>query len=340
MRKIVIDDRIRSFAEDYKTKFLEKCTSVKDDLETFRDNVLKFNKLPSEDAVKGYIDTLILEYSSLLTIEPCEWNDKIKEFDTFIQMDKELLSRPVVYRVKDDGKGNIKNYSEEFYKRIVHYMRYIEGREILGPIHQEMGLKACVYCNTQPTRADKDGDVFYEMDHLKPKSTFPFLCSCFYNLQPADSSCNKRKSIKPCEFNLFTNKPDDVLMPFKFVPKVLLNKALSFKCSSIDFTNFDDTITNETDQYNETFHIKSLYSAYHDVVDRIYQRNKDYCSEGMQSSYYDAFKIRTTRQEVISFLMDTPYDDQFIHEDTMRKLKYDTMKQMDNAGELLPFPTP
>lgn len=47
-------------------------------------------------------------------------------------------------------------------------LRYDETRIILGEIHQKMKLKACIYCNTQPTRS-AEGEVFMKWIILKQK---------------------------------------------------------------------------------------------------------------------------------------------------------------------------
>lgn len=42
--------------------------------------------------------------------------------------------------------------------------------------------------------ASKNGNGYYDLDHGKPKAKYPYLCTSFFNLQPACPSCNRKKS--------------------------------------------------------------------------------------------------------------------------------------------------
>lgn len=211
-------------------------------------------------------------------------------------------------------------------------LRYDKARIILGEIHQRMGLKACIYCNTQPTRS-ANGEVFYEMDHLKPQSLYPFLGTCFYNLQPSDSSCNKRKSITTCDFQLYVNKINEELSPFKFLPQINGIEP-NKKCIEIKFVAKNGKKTIKSENYNKTFHLENLYSAYKDVVDELYRKNNKMCGS-MVAAYKASYGTDVTRAELTEYLLDCPYDESKIHEAVLRKLKVDTMKQLDDAGLLL-----
>lgn len=84
-----------------------------------------------------------------------------------------------------------------------------------------MGLKTCVYCNSQAAECGA-GKLFYQFDHFMPQSKYPYLGTCFFNLQPSDSSCNGHKSNKLCNFHLYVNGKETPLSPFKLQVNILM----------------------------------------------------------------------------------------------------------------------
>ena len=182
MRKIIITDHIRSLAKAYADEMQRICPNITRDLEILRDNVVAFNPDIDGTIVTQYINTIISDYPEILTTEPKDWD--LKKYGNILKKDYKILTNKVKYKVKkNDPTGKpIEYYEDALYKRIMFCLRYSVARIILGDIHQKMKLKACVYCNTQPTRSAR-GKVFYEMDHLKPQSKYPFLGTCIFNRQ-------------------------------------------------------------------------------------------------------------------------------------------------------------
>lgn len=336
MRKIVITHAVRTYADEYRMLVEKSCTNVVADLMMLRDNALKYNTLNNREAVEGYLNQLIDDYPRVLTLEPKDWN--IADYKVFTDQDPKMLTQEIIY---DYTKGNktkgltTKAKTGKLYERIMFCLRYSNIRTILGPIHSKMKLKACVYCNTQPTVSSPKGDVFYEMDHLKAQSEYPFLGTCFYNLQPCDGACNKRKLTKPCDFQLFVNDSNIELSPFKFVPQVIdLGNLKDFNCVDIKFVDQNGKFSAQTKEYNETFHIMDLYSAYRNIPSDIYWRNQQCARIGQVQSYKNGLDYEPTRDEVSSFCMGCTYNDNLIHEETLRKLKVDTMNQLEENGLL------
>lgn len=333
MRKIIITDSIRIFAGKYSNAMQRACPNVIRDLEQLRDNIVVYNNVRDTSIVSDYINQIISDYPTILTMEPKDWN--LTKYDKILN-GSNVLSAKFNYRIKKkDIAGNATSYyKDQLYKRIMFCLKYEKARNILGEIHQEMKLKACIYCNTQPTRS-ANHEVFYEMDHLKPQSFYPFLGTCFFNLQPSDSSCNKRKLANPCDFQLYINDNKEEVSPFKFLPQITsISPEKEQKCIEIKFVAKSGIETVESIQHRTTFHLDNLYAAYIDKVDELYKKNNK-MSEGMISAYKASIGYEPTRSELTAFLLDCPYDESRIHEDVLRKLKVDTMKQLDDAGLLI-----
>lgn len=342
MRKLLIDERIRGFAKRYAAELQYQCPNVKEDLKELRDSILTHNTWLDDSAPKGYIDSLIADYPSLLIQEPQDWD--FNKYDKYLKKDPEMLVREVVYgfkkdEINDDGtllkKGE--PLKDKLYERILFCLRYTKARSILGPIHQDMGLKACFYCNIMPTDSSSDGKVFYEMDHLKAKSLYPFLGTCFYNLQPCDGACNKRKNAKPCDSQLYVNDVNEERSPFSFVPQVVeLNKTrLEYQCLEIGFVDNKGVYSDACKQYDETFEIISHYSAHLHDVEKVYWRYARCGVMGLREHYSRSLGYVPTADEIYEFCLGFPFDEERIHEEPLRKLKCDTVKQLIKNGVLI-----
>lgn len=327
MRKLIIDARIRSFADDYKTKLQNQCPDVVSDLRALSNFVSSSNTFKDATVVKDYIDAIIGDYPTLLTQEPKDWD--LKKYDDILQRESGVLSMNVFYGIGPKGK----KLASELYKRIVFCMRYTEARVILAEIHQRMGLKSCCYCNAQYTLTGTEKDVFYEMDHFLPKSKYPFLCTCFYNLQPSCSDCNGHKLNQSSDFGLYVNaEQGKEVNPFLFVPQVIDVSGMGdHNCVDIDFTGKYKMPTVESKEHDRVFHIKSLYHGHRDKVKDLYDKSYKLNDSYIQATH-DSYGINPTRQDVLAFMENFPTEEERIHDKPFTKLKQDTMKQLKEKG--------
>ena len=340
MRKLLIDGNIRSFAVQYATELNTRQKNIVADLEELRDNVIKYNTGINVKAVEGYINLLISDYPAVLTLEPNGWD--MQKYDDVLKLEPGLLTTEVIYSYTKDQikKGKVvkpgRPLKDKFYERIMFCLRYNDARSILGSIHQKMGLRACFYCNIMPTDSDDKGHVYYEMDHLKPQSKYPFLGTCFYNLQPCDPACNKRKQAKPCDSHLYVNDEHEELSPFLFVPQVVeLDKTRgSYSCMKIVFVDNQGVFSPKCKQYDETFDIINHYAAHYRDVERVYWNNAKSGVMGMREHYRASVEYEPTEDEIIEYCLGFPLDERLIHEEPLRKLKIDTVKQLKKNGVL------
>ena len=197
-----------------------------------------------------------------------------------------------------------------------------------------MGLKTCVYCNAIPTMSN-NGEVFYQMDHYLPQSLYPFLGTCFYNLQPSCGVCNDHKKTKNCDFGLYVNSEQHKdLSPFRFVPKIESLDGPYPRCEEIQFRGKEANVTKESKAHEEMFHINNMYAGYKDEVSALYT---------------DAYKMNPSMVEVNAAWLGNSCNQKgcvglyvwsFIlgregySQKTLTKLKQDTIKQLKEGGVL------
>lgn len=328
MRKIEIDDAIRSRAGDYKTKVVARCTDVVDDLRELGAFVSANNLWNDKSAIIDYINLLIGDYPAVLTLEPKDWGAYIKKYDKVQKREPNMLTKTVAYA--KNGKGQF--YKATLYERIICCLRYDEARKILGGIHQQMGLKTCVYCNVLPTLSS-DGDVLYQMDHYLPQSKYPFLGTCFYNLQPSCGVCNGHKGTKDSDFGLYVNaEQHKVLSPFLFIPQVSNGHGAYPTCSEIKFTGEAKHVTRESEAHEEMFHLKNMYACCTGEVDKLYEdayKVNDSAVQAMSACY----GLNSTKADVVAYMSShLSLDEKDIHKEPLTKLRQDTIKQMKEGG--------
>lgn len=286
MVKIEIDDAVRSYALVYSQQVIATCADVEKKLAELGTFVADKNHWNDKSAITDYINLLIADYPKILTLEPIEWKQYIDKYNEVLKREPDMLTTEVAYT-----KTKKKVLKGKLYERIIDCLQYTKARVILGEIHQQMGLKTCVYCNAIPTMS-KNGEVFYQMDHYLPQSLYPFLGTCFYNLQPSCGVCNDHKKTKNCDFGLYVNSEQHKdLSPFRFVPKVKNLDGPYPECEDIQFRGKEANVTKESKAHEEMFHIDNLYAGYKDEVSALYT---------------DAYKMNPSMVEVSAACLGIP----------------------------------
>ena len=327
MVKVEIDDAVRDYALVYSQRVMASCNDVKKDLANLGTFVADNNDWNDKSAITDYIDLLIYDYPKVLTLEPIEWKQYIDKYTEVLKREPDMLKVKVAYR-----KTAKKVFKGKLYERIIECLQYAKARVILGEIHQQMGLKTCVYCNTIPTMSNK-GEVFYQMDHYLPQSLYPFLGTCFYNLQPSCDVCNGHKLTQDCDFGLYVNSEQHKeLSPFRFVPKVKNLDGPYPECEDIQFRGKGANVTKESQAHEEMFHINNLYAGYKDKVSKLYAKGYK-LNDSVVKFMSAAFGLKPSPSDILAYLSDEiSLKENDIHKEPLMKLKQDTIKQMHDGG--------
>lgn len=181
------------------------------------------------------------------------------------------------------GKKNKKQFNDA----IVDALRYDYVRNSpygFVSYFNDLNINACVYCNASyivntniygktPGGKNSLGTMGrYELDHYLPKSQFPFLCVSFYNLQPSCPFCNRWKSAKDSDFNLYIDDPNN-LDPFEFelsqnvITSLVIDKRKNVR--NILLNCKDPKNQNLKANHNDVFHIEDLYKSFDDEAEEL-----------------------------------------------------------------------
>ena len=280
MKRIFITPKIERMAYDFSTTLftdrnLTKFDMPKDKLQLL-ENTLRTKRTGCKYA--DYVHEIYDKYSDILRLKPSEFeNYKTNHFSNLTDAE---LRKPVPGFSKVDGIKKI-----QFYKLVVNAMRY-DGlqKKDFRPYIKKLGIRTCVYCNAQyaiTTSENKGQRVTYQLDHFKPQSEYPFLCTSFFNLQPSCGHCNQSKSDNPALFRLYTEDYNE-LYPFFFHidPASIAKYMLSHNCDCLDI-RLDVHTKNAQNlkllqNHQDRFHIDQIYSEFTDTAEEIIWKAKIY----------------------------------------------------------------
>lgn len=337
MRKIRIDADVESIAAEFqlelnkhKTEILQAIGELKDKFDGSHSLTRGTAAMNAVDVKKcyDYIDKLKKDYDngSLTLMKPNDFDKTHQVYNGYLK-DKELK-----WSVSIDG-----DKATPLHKRLTEAMGYqkIVRDEIYPPLMRKMGIKACVYCNANYTvSAEKgSGRGYFELDHWKPESKYPFLCTSFYNLQPCCPHCNKRKSASnKYEFlKLYEEDQNEPLDVFEFqIPRgsiVRYFNKLDTSHINVTFKATDASLETLRDDAEQKFGIEGIYNEHIDVIEEMMWRAKFYDNVIVKSMTWFYGK-RNSIVDVARFKLGTYASEDEIHKRPLTKMMQDVGKQL------------
>lgn len=327
MRRILITGAVKEMANDFlaelkrKNKACKKLRKLIDELQTkegFKDHI-------------AYLQDIIENYDAVVTAIPPDFECGLKHCLTSEQYNQEVPKAG-----KENGKASAKGRGngKKFYELVSERMGYANVRNKVFPLYVErLGIKSCVYCNAQYgislRKINKAYTSTYEIDHFRPQSAFPHLCTSFFNLQPSCSHCNKTKSDIEGRFNLYTVNVED-MDPFSFyiTPDSFCAYWLSRDPDSlrIDFRCGDKELR---ENHEKRFRVSQKYERHKDeaaeliIKSQIY--NKAYLDQ-LQASFGQVLPqfCHMFHDVILGF----PTDPRAIHKRPLTKMKQDVARQL------------
>ncbi|PWL23527.1 MAG: hypothetical protein DCO96_15850 [Fluviicola sp. XM-24bin1] len=277
---------------------------------------------------KEYVQTIIDKYPDIIAASPNGIIDLIKEFEEILPVEK---------------------ISKKFWEPIVKALKYKElrNKEYLEKLNL-LDVKTCFYCNAQlavvidKANIDAEGEYIdddekkatFELDHIYPKSKYPFLATSFFNLIPCCSICNKAKS----NSNTFISDvfvEDQAMDVYKFYldPSTESNYWISQKSDDIDFdfrhTGGDDS---KLEEYNKYFQIQSIYSTQKDIIEELLQVKKFFDESHKAGILEDFQKLGLDDEHFERVLIGTYTEPEKIYLRPLSKFRQDIARDLNLIG--------
>lgn len=170
---------------------------------------------------------------------------------------------------------------------------YVDKNEFV----KRLGLRVCPYCGRNyiyglsPERDGKNVKVKPQIDHLLPKSIYPFLSANFYNLIPSCTQCNMEPAkgdqdtlTKQNGGELIIQHPykfDDSKITFKYDPKA--EESLNPDAIEILVDYHGNTIWENG--YHNLFFLDDFYKQHNLEAHDIYVKLKSWYYDGAKRAY-------------------------------------------------------
>lgn len=323
MRKIYINENLVKIAEAYSVNPFSKRRSdfihPKVKLENLSGDLRRMHPHYSD-----YIDVIINEYETLNRLLPSEITAKKAKFDSLLP--------------EDDLSNVIPESNKKLYELIVDAMRYEDLREKdFLPFLKKLGVKSCVYCNSQLTVvAEKDGtnelSAKLELDHHYAKSKYPFLCTSFFNLYPSCGSCNRAKWQNDAVFELYSENEND-LDVFKFSIEGSSMVASYLNNRKIEDINFKfgamPGATDISKEHDKMFCIQGIYETQKDIIEELIHKKEAY-TELYKKDLVDQYEKLFPDKSLINRLLIGNYDKpEETHKRPMSKFTQDIWEDLN-----------
>lgn len=292
------------------TKFQTEITKLVSDRETKLDGLINRVCRPFKGAELQYLRELRRHLSEIITAEPLQLSGYIPFFDEIIPSD--ILTSKKKRKFRD---------------KILEILDYTDLRSNFYPKYfKDIGIKACVYCNSQLTvsvngvshhytkekRKYKPKVVIkakFQVDHFLPKSDYPFLSISLFNLYPVCGSCNNCKSDIPVSFELYSNVPlRTAQSSYKFglthgsVANYLLKKNIDEIEIIFNDPEKPSKLLQAKGSLQDTFDIEGIYETQKDVVEELIIKAQIYNSsykDTLIKSFPDLFTSASLANRVI-----------------------------------------
>ena len=237
----------------------------------------------------------------------------------------------VVNGIPKQVKSDIKN-------KILIKLGYKGLRNSFYPKYfKAIGIKACVYCNSQLTisatkNSKKEFSAKFDVDHYHSKDEYPFLSISLFNLYPACASCNRLKSTKPIDFDLYS---DDVSKVKKSNYKFKLDsnakaKYLTTKDSKdIEFSFIEPPYKAGITKFNDLFHIEGIYKTQLDLIEELIIKSQIYNSSYLKTLQDNFSKLNLHPELFKRTLVGNYTEDKDIHKRPMSKLVMDIARELE-----------
>ncbi|WP_286760615.1 hypothetical protein [Salegentibacter sp. UBA1130] len=196
-----------------------------------------------------------------------------------VNLSEEIGIMPKTPKRKFAGK-NSKTFLKD---EILKALGYETKRGSFYPEYfSELGIKSCVYCNSQLTLSLKKEKIGtkkkyiakFQVDHYYPKAKYPYLSIALFNLYPTCASCNNAKKDDDIQFQLYQERHEinHNLMGFELDQAQKSKFLVTRESREIEYTFFNKTCP----EYDEKFHITEIYKSQKDVAEDIILKSQTY----------------------------------------------------------------
>ena len=239
------------------------------------------------------------------------------------------------FRYKDENnQWQSTTFGKAIYEAF-HYDGYRKNTLIL--LAEKLNVKSCPYCNMHYTLFAEDGKYYkekltkFQFDHFFDKADYPFLSMSLYNLIPSCGVCNQGKSTGHLSLK-FHPYAYSIADQFHFEVADPLTLFSGGKKDRIELNVVPDDATDvELKEYNDMFHIHTLYRRHRDIAQEVFDTAYE------ESYYLDTSSFQFLSGAASDYMLRLAYgtymDEHEIEKRPMSKYIQDLRKQAISMQE-------
>lgn len=243
---------------------------------------------------------------------------------------KELISWKLQFEKIDFS--NIKlEIKAGFFEEILKTLNYKDLRSgdnnLLFKFYNLLGVKACVYCNSQHVILLKTSEkARLQADHNLPKAQYPHFSITLSNLYPTCNNCNHLKGEQNIKYNLYyINKPIDELT-FELDP----NEISKFYSNQLNENNLTVKFDQGSTKINDILKIDEIYENHKDYVSDLLRIYKVYSTPYLKQLNQSFNNIFGNEDALFNkMIFGTSFIEEDINERVFSKLRLDIKNQLD-----------
>ena len=275
---------------------------------------------------KQYLDWVILFF---------EQKDFLQKSPEDIKTIKDSALQIPIFQVYNRSTKIYEAKKSDIKEKILLALNYKGLRKTFYPKYfQNIGIKACVYCNSQltitATKTNGEHVARFDVDHYYSKDDFPFLCISLFNLYPTCASCNRLKSKKGVEFELYTDDPIKTKVSFykfKLDPYAKAKYLISKNNSCIEF-KFQEPVIKGINTFQDTFHIQELYATQKDIIEELIIKSQIYNESYIKQLRTNFSKLALNQKMFERLLIGNYTEEKDIHKRPMAKFQQDIARDL------------
>ena len=221
------------------------------------------------------------------------------------------------------------HYKKESLNRIFYRIFVDYGYDNLDKLKfiQNINLGSCPYCNRNYIfNINKKGSIKPEIDHLYPKSIYPYLAVSYFNLIPSCPTCNGfgAKEGKDTFYTYPISNPYELNEnDFKFSISPESIDFFNVESKKYDFNSFEIEL-NGNKANLEIFKLEELYKQHKDIVLELLIKKAYY-----PKSYIEELKkFDFTEDEIYRYLLCNYKKNEDLHKRPLSKLIKDISEEL------------
>jgi len=311
---------VQAVQEAFADQILEQYKQALDKLEAIDQKKIKYA------SQRAYLKKMIKVFRAnkqIMVAEPTALEKLMKDFGKL----------PAVTKKKD--RQSEADARKSFLNKIHTALNYKGLRTAFYPAYfAEIGIKACVYCNSQLaiTMEKEQGSYSarFDVDHHIGKNQYPGLAISLFNLYPACAPCNRRKSEGLVHFKLYSNAEADLLRSpfvFKLDAHAKAKYLLSPKTAQLDF-NLINRIDPKGSAHEKFFSINSIYRTQEDVAQELLIKSQAYDPAYKQILFEKFSGLGITRIDIERLLIGNYSSENEIHKRPLSKFVQDLAREL------------